>query len=88
MANCRWRQVRDSLIVACAVPIFIYLSSGILVPGGFGERGTHGMMLAIKWAREQHIPFLGICLGFQLAVVEWARDVMNLPGEWGFLSPA
>jgi CTP synthase len=74
--------------VACGAPIFICLSSGILVPGGFGERGTQGMMLAVKWAREQHIPFLGICLGFQLAVVEWARHVMSLAGEWGFPSPA
>ncbi|KAI0251989.1 CTP synthase N-terminus-domain-containing protein [Lactifluus subvellereus] len=56
-------------------------ANGILVPGGFGERGTEGMMLAIKWAREQSIPFLGICLGFQLAVVEWARHVLNLPGS-------
>jgi CTP synthase len=38
------------------------------------------MMLAIKWAREQNIPFLGVCLGFQLAVVEWGRHVLNLPG--------
>jgi len=56
-------------------------ANGILVPGGFGERGTEGMMLAIKWAREQNLPFLGICLGFQLAVVEWARHVLNLPGS-------
>jgi CTP synthase (UTP-ammonia lyase) len=54
---------------------------GILVPGGFGKRGTEGMILAIKWAREQHIPFLGICLGFQLAVVEWARNVLQLSGN-------
>lgn len=54
--------------------------SGILVPGGFGVRGTEGMMLAIKWAREQKIPFLGICFGFQLAVVEWARNVCGLTG--------
>ncbi|KAJ3570560.1 hypothetical protein NP233_g4322 [Leucocoprinus birnbaumii] len=53
-------------------------AGGILVPGGFGVRGTEGMMLAIKHAREQKIPFLGICLGFQLAVVEWARNVMNV----------
>ena len=53
---------------------------GILVPGGFGQRGTEGMMLAIKWAREQRIPFLGICLGFQLAVIEWARNVCGLAG--------
>lgn len=56
-------------------------ANGILVPGGFGERGIEGMILAIKWAREQNIPFLGICLGFQLAVVEWARHVLNLPGS-------
>jgi CTP synthase len=62
-----------------------FLFSGILVPGGFGERGTEGMILAIKWAREQNIPFLGICLGFQLAVVEWARHVLNLPGLPSFL---
>lgn len=53
-------------------------ASGILVPGGFGVRGTEGMILAIKWAREQHIPFLGICLGFQLAVIEWARHICGL----------
>jgi len=55
-------------------------AGGILVPGGFGQRGTEGMMLAIKWAREQKIPFLGICLGFQLAVIEWARNVCGLSG--------
>jgi CTP synthase len=55
-------------------------SSGILVPGGFGPRGVDGMILAIKYAREQKIPFLGICLGFQLAVIEWARNVLEIPG--------
>ncbi|KAF8178438.1 CTP synthase [Pholiota molesta] len=54
-------------------------AQGILVPGGFGQRGTEGMMLAIKYAREQKVPFLGICLGFQLAVVEWARNVLDIP---------
>ena len=44
-------------------------------------RGTEGMMLAIKWAREQKVPFLGICLGFQLAVVEWARNVCSITGQ-------
>ncbi|KAL4254320.1 CTP synthase [Abortiporus biennis] len=53
-------------------------AGGILIPGGFGIRGTEGMMLAIKWAREQQVPFLGICLGFQLAVVEWARHVCGI----------
>lgn len=57
------------------------LCSGILVPGGFGVRGTEGMILAIKWAREQKCPFLGICLGFQLAVVEWARHVLGMKSK-------
>ena len=51
---------------------------GILVPGGFGERGIQGMITAIKYARENNIPFLGICLGMQMAVVEYARDVLGL----------
>lgn len=62
-------------------------ANGILVPGGFGQRGSEGMMLAIKYAREQKVPFLGICFGFQLAVVEWARNVLDIPdatsGEFG-----
>jgi CTP synthase len=52
---------------------------GILVPGGFGHRGTEGMIQAAKWARENKVPFLGICLGMQLAVIEFARNVCNLP---------
>ena len=52
----------------------------ILVPGGFGKRGTEGKIRAIQYAREQGIPFLGICLGMQLAVVEFARHVAGLGG--------
>ncbi len=51
---------------------------GILVPGGFGERGTEGKMVAIRYARENGVPFLGICLGMQLAVIEFARHVAGL----------
>jgi len=51
---------------------------GILVPGGFGDRGTEGKISAIKYARESEIPFLGICLGFQLTVVEYCRNVMKM----------
>jgi len=51
---------------------------GILVPGGFGERGTEGKIRAIRFAREKKIPFYGICLGMQLAVVEFARNVCGL----------
>jgi len=53
---------------------------GILVPGGFGERGTEGKIAAIKYARENSVPFLGICLGMQLAVTEFARNVAGLKG--------
>jgi len=51
---------------------------GILVAGGFGERGVKGKMAAIKYAREKKIPFLGICLGMQLALVEYARNVLHI----------
>ncbi len=53
---------------------------GILVPGGFGTRGTEGKMQAIQYAREQKIPFFGICLGMQCAVIEFARNVIGLAG--------
>ncbi len=53
---------------------------GILVPGGFGERGIEGKIEAIKFARERGIPFFGICLGMQCAVIEFARNVVNLSG--------
>ena len=52
---------------------------GILVPGGFGERGTEGKVDAISWARERRIPFLGICLGMQCAAIEFARNIVGLP---------
>jgi CTP synthase len=53
---------------------------GILVPGGFGQRGTEGKIAAIRYARENNVPYLGICLGMQLAVVEFARNVAGLNG--------
>jgi CTP synthase len=53
---------------------------GILVPGGFGDRGIEGKISAIRYAREQKIPFFGICLGMQVAVVEYARSVAGLDG--------
>jgi len=51
---------------------------GVLVPGGFGKRGTEGKIAAIRFAREHKVPYLGICLGMQLAVVEFARDVAGM----------
>ena len=55
-------------------------SDAVLVPGGFGERGIEGMILACKYARENNIPYLGICLGMQVAIIEYARNVLNLKG--------
>jgi CTP synthase len=51
---------------------------GVLVPGGFGERGSEGKKIAIRYARENGVPFLGICFGLQLALVEYAQDVLGL----------
>jgi CTP synthase len=53
-------------------------ADGILIPGGFGSRGIEGKIHAIKYARENKVPFLGVCLGFQLATIEFARDVLAM----------
>ncbi len=55
-------------------------ANGILVPGGFGERGIEGKILAVGYAREKKVPFLGICLGMQCAVIDFARNVCGLDG--------
>ncbi len=55
-------------------------ADGVLIPGGFGDRGIEGKISAIKYARENKVPFLGICLGMQLATVEFARNVLGLEG--------
>ena len=52
---------------------------GIIIPGGFGSRGIAGMILAAKYARENHLPYLGICLGMQIAVIEYARHMAGIP---------
>ena len=53
---------------------------GILIPGGFGDRGTEGKVRAVRYAREHKVPFFGICLGMQIAVAEFARNVCSLKG--------
>jgi len=53
-------------------------ANGIIVPGGFGERGVEGKISAIKYARENKLPFLGVCLGFQLATIEFCRNVLKM----------
>ena len=71
---------------ACYSQVIIFkdltnvFGSGILVPGGFGHRGTEGKIAAVKWARENKIPYLGICLGLQIAVIEYARSICGLTG--------
>ena len=61
-------------------PSFLEDVDGLVVPGGFGSRGTEGKIEAIRFARERDIPFLGLCLGLQLAVIEFARNVCALTG--------
>jgi len=53
-------------------------AAGVLVPGGFGERGTEGKVAACRWARENKVPYLGICLGLQIAVIDFARNVCGM----------
>lgn len=55
-------------------------AQGVIVPGGFGSRGIQGMVEVTKWARERNVPFLGICLGLQVAVMEYARNVLGVEG--------
>ncbi len=54
------------------------IADGILVPGGFGDRGTEGKIASVRFAREKNIPYLGICLGMQLAIIEYGRNVIGL----------
>jgi CTP synthase len=55
-------------------------ADGIVIPGGFGERGVEGKILAAQFAREKNVPYLGICLGMQIALIEFARNVAQMPG--------
>jgi CTP synthase len=74
--NIIWIEARDSNIEKALAPL--KKAEGIIVPGGFGRRGIECKIAAIKYARENNIPFLGICLGFQLAVIEFCRNVLNM----------
>lgn len=72
-------EVEDSAAFAAAWSM-MKAADGVLVPGGFGTRGVEGKMLAAKYARENKIPYLGVCLGLQVAVIEFARSVLGLKG--------
>jgi len=58
----------------------LHETDAILIPGGFGERGIEGMVLAVRYARENRIPYLGICLGMQVAIIEYARNALGMEG--------
>ena len=72
------KWVDSELISDYNVNEFLSDVDGIIVPGGFGDRGIEGMICAIRYAREQKIPYLGLCLGMQLTIVEFARNVVGL----------
>jgi CTP synthase len=67
-------------IVKKGAEAFLAGLQGILIPGGFGDRGTEGKILAARYARENRVPYFGICLGMQIAVIEFARNVCGLEG--------
>lgn len=70
--------IDSELLNTCNIDEVFAGISGILVPGGFGDRGVEGKILAIRYARENKIPFLGLCLGMQLSIVEFARHAAGL----------
>ncbi len=67
----------SKLFIIIIILILINIFSGVIVPGGFGSRGIEGKISAIEWARTQSKPFLGICLGLQCAIIEFARHVLQ-----------
>jgi len=76
--NVKLRWIEADGLTSENVEEQLHGADGILVPGGFGVRGTEGKIEAIRYAREKKIPFLGLCLGMQLAIVEFARNVIGL----------
>lgn len=73
--NIKW--IDSETVTPDNVDELLHDVKGILVPGGFGDRGIDGMIHAIRYARERHVPFLGLCLGMQLSIVEFARHVVG-----------
>ena len=75
IVNIKW--IDSETVTADNISDMLKDVNGILVPGGFGDRGIEGMIHSIRYAREQHIPYLGLCLGMQLSIVEYARNVIG-----------
>ena len=76
-ANVKIRWVDSEEVEKDGAEKYLGGVDGVLIPGGFGNRGTEGMIMAAEYARENKIPFLGICLGMQMAIVEFARHVLQ-----------
>ncbi|MFM7470558.1 MAG: glutamine amidotransferase-related protein, partial [Nodosilinea sp.] len=76
--NIRWVNSED--LETSTPEVYLQDVDGVVVPGGFGSRGINGKIRAIQYVRQQGIPFLGLCLGMQCSVVEWARHVVHLEG--------
>ncbi|MCC5640243.1 CTP synthase [Nostoc sp. CHAB 5844] len=74
-ADLRLRWINSEVLETEPAENYLEGVDGVLVPGGFGTRGVDGKIAAIKYARDRHIPFLGLCLGMQCAVIEWARNI-------------
>ncbi|MHC4661764.1 MAG: CTP synthase [Planctomycetota bacterium] len=72
------RRVQSENIEKKGAEHYLKGMSGVLVPGGFGDRGMEGKILAVRYARENHIPYLGLCVGMQIAVIEFARNVLGM----------
>lgn len=78
-ARVRLRLIEAEAVEEDGADVLLTGVDGVLVPGGFGERGIEGMIAAARWARENDVPYFGICLGLQIAVIEFARNVCSLP---------
>ena len=79
-AKVRIRRVSSEKLNAETVDELLGGVHGVVVPGGFGKRGIEGKIEAVRWAREHKVPFLGLCLGMQCAVIEYARNVLGWDG--------
>ena len=77
-AEVELKWVNSEEVETAGAHTFFKSSNGILIPGGFGERGIEGKLIAVRYARENKIPFFGICLGLQCAVIEYSRNVCGL----------
>ncbi len=78
-AKVQIRRIESELVEVQGPERFLEGVNGLLVPGGFDKRGINGKLAAIRFAREKRLPFFGICLGLQCAVIEFARNVLHLP---------